>query len=158
MIKRFGEFNESTHHENGAAGIAIVLKTVAEPMILLVHATNSSWQKPRLGIPKGRIEDGESIIDAAIRETYEETGIKVSPQMLEPGIETAEVWNGSKFAYNIHYLVLRINDPSDIGLDSIRVPKSQLQIEEVDWAGFIGLGEAYEKISSSQRIILDRVR
>lgn len=127
-------------------------------MILLVHPTGSSWASPKMGIPKGKIEEGEIIQEAAIRETYEETGILIDLSQVEPGIETAEVWKGTKFMYNIHYLVCNILDPTEIGLAGLRVPSSQLQAEEVDWAGFIKIGEAYEKVASSQRIILDRLR
>jgi predicted NUDIX family NTP pyrophosphohydrolase len=158
MVKRFEEFGESFSKPTDAAGIAIVLRVSPEPMILLVHPTGASWASPRMGIPKGRIEVGESIQEAAIRETLEETGIKLEPSRLEPEVHTAEVWKGTKFMYNIHYLICNVSEVSEIGLASNRVPKSQLQESEVDWAGFIPVSEAYERVLSSQRIILDRVR
>ena len=158
MIKGFSEFNEAKKAWSDTAGIAIVFESEAGPMILLVHPTGASWKDPRMGIPKGKIEDGENILEAALRETFEETGIKLEPSQLEPNIETAEVWKGTKFLYNIHYLVCRISDPKEIGLASIKVPKSQLQAKEVDWAGFIELDKAYGQVANSQRIILDRLR
>jgi predicted NUDIX family NTP pyrophosphohydrolase len=158
MIQKFNEFNEAKKAWSDTAGIAIVLDTGSEKMILLVHPTGSSWKDSRMGIPKGKIEDGENILEAALRETFEETGIKLATDMLDPTIETAEVWKGTKFMYSIHYLVCRISDPSEIGLSGIRVPKDQLQKEEVDWAGFLSLDEAYGKVANSQRIILDRLR
>ena len=158
MIKDFAGFNEAKNAWPDTAGVAIVLKTETGPMILLVHPTGSSWKDPRMGIPKGKIEKGENILEAALRETLEETGIRLEPSQLDPNIETAEVWKGSKFMYNIHYLVCRISDPKEIGLAGIKVPKSQLQAKEVDWAGFIELDKAYGQVSSSQRIILDRLR
>jgi 8-oxo-dGTP pyrophosphatase MutT (NUDIX family) len=158
MLKSFSQFENSQAQQNGAAGVAVVLQNEPKPMILLVHSTNSSWAKPKLSIPKGGIEAGEEPLEAALREMYEETGILIKPSQLEPGIQTAEVWKGTKFMYNLYYFVCKISDVSEIGIDSIRVPKTQLQAEEVDWAGFIEIDEAYEKILSSQRIILDRVR
>lgn len=41
---------------------------------LLAHATRT----PRWDIPKGRIEEGESALDAAVRECWEETGLDLS--------------------------------------------------------------------------------
>jgi 8-oxo-dGTP pyrophosphatase MutT (NUDIX family) len=110
-----------------------------------------------MGIPKGGIEDGESLLDAAIRETLEETGIQINPGQLDKFAETAEVWKGSKYMYSIHYFVCNIADVSEIGLSSLRVPKTQLQEAEIDWAGFMDVKEAYQKVARSQHIILDRI-
>ncbi len=46
--------------------------------LLLCHATGTS----RWDIPKGRREPGESEIEAAIRETAEESGLRFTPQVL----------------------------------------------------------------------------
>ncbi len=53
-----------------AAGIFVIRK---DYKVLICHPTNHStdvWS-----IPKGKIEDGEDAMDAAMRETYEETNI-----------------------------------------------------------------------------------
>jgi len=46
--------------------------------LLLCHATGTA----RWDIPKGRREPGESEIEAAIRETFEETGLRFAPDAL----------------------------------------------------------------------------
>lgn len=157
MVKSFKEYSEEMTKRSDTAGIAIVLTSANGPMILLIHPTNSSWKKPTMGIPKGKIEAGESIIEAALRETLEETGISLTESQLDNEIQTAEVWKGTKFLYNVHYLVCRISSPMEIGLPGLKVPTEQLQQHEVDWAGFIKVSEAYEKMVASQRIILDRI-
>jgi predicted NUDIX family NTP pyrophosphohydrolase len=45
--------------------------------VLLVHPRRATFQRPLFGIPKGLVEDGESLEAAAMRETYEETGLRV---------------------------------------------------------------------------------
>ena len=159
MIKDFENF-AAPKKRSDSAGIAIVYTQVdtGKKMILLVHPTNSSWVKPVMGIPKGKMEEGESPEEAAFRETFEETGLKIRPDQVEPAIQTAEVWSGKKFRNNIHYLVCRISDPAEIGLDGLRVPKQNLQEEELDWAGFVDIDQAYANVAASQRIILDRLR
>lgn len=154
MIKTFSDFlNEKKKNWNGA-GVAIIY----EGKILLVHPANGSWVKPLMGIPKGGVEDGEDLLDAALREVKEETGIELSADQLEPQVESIDIFNkNGEYKHSLYYFICRISDLSEIGLDSLAVPKSQLQKEEVDWAGFINIKEAYGKVSRAQLIILDRL-
>jgi ADP-ribose pyrophosphatase YjhB (NUDIX family) len=52
-----------------------------EDEALLVHSTNSAWMKTWMP-PKGQVEEGETAKEAAIRETEEEIGIRVSPAII----------------------------------------------------------------------------
>jgi ADP-ribose pyrophosphatase YjhB (NUDIX family) len=54
--------------------ISAGLLIVQQNRILLGHPTNAPWYGTYT-IPKGKVEEDESLIDAAIRETKEETGI-----------------------------------------------------------------------------------
>lgn len=45
--------------------------------VLLVHARGASFTRPLFGIPKGLVEAGETMQEAAERETEEETGLQV---------------------------------------------------------------------------------
>ena len=158
MINTFEKFsNTGPKKKRDSAGIVIIYHSKnSKPKILLVHATNGSWTKPVMGIPKGKIEDGESPEDAAFRETYEETGIRIKPDQVEPHTEIIQVYSGKTVINNIHYLICNINSLSEIGLTGLTVPNLQLQSGEIDWAGFIDIDLAYSKIAAAQRIILDR--
>lgn len=158
MINTFEKFsNISPKQKRDSAGIVIIYHSKnSKPKILLVHATNGSWAKPVMGIPKGKIEDGESPEAAAFRETYEEIGIQIKPDQVEQNTEIIQVYSGKTVVNNIHYLICNINNLSEIGLTGLTVPKSQLQSGEIDWAGFIDIDLAYSKIAAAQRIILDR--
>ena len=154
MIKPFSEFILEKKKNHNTAGVAILYSG----KILLVHPANGSWVKPIMGIPKGQIEEGEDLMQAALRELSEETGITLTPDQLHPDVNTVDVFNkDGKYVNSLHYFVCAIADLSEIGLDSINIPKSQLQKEEVDWAGFIEVKAAYPKVSRSQLIILDRL-
>ncbi len=45
--------------------------------VLLVHPRGASFRRPLFGIPKGIVEPGEDLIATALRETFEETGLRV---------------------------------------------------------------------------------
>jgi 8-oxo-dGTP pyrophosphatase MutT (NUDIX family) len=135
------------------AGVAIIY----DNNILLVHPTNASWKVGNLGIPKGRIEEGEDETSAALRELYEETGIEISKEDLKGEPYTVDSLDkDGNIEKQLIYFLHEIKDLSEIGLIKNRVPKENLQIEEVDWAGFLSPKEAYPKMSRSQLILLDR--
>ena len=60
-----------------SAGIAII----CQGKMLLCHSTSAKWFGSFMP-PKGSIEEGESEAEAACRETLEEVGIDIKPEML----------------------------------------------------------------------------
>lgn len=138
--------------ERIAVGVAIIWQN----KILLVHPTGSTWQRGTCGIPKGKLEAGEDLMSGAIRELAEETGITISPDQLDPEQHKVIFYRGNKVNGQLVYFECQISDLSEIGLDSDRLSKSQLQLEEVDWAKFVSAEDAYPITSRSQLIILDR--
>jgi 8-oxo-dGTP pyrophosphatase MutT (NUDIX family) len=158
MILNFKSFNESMNQPRIAAGIAIKYMDT----ILLVHATNSSWHKNNLSIPKGKIEKGEDPLEAAIRELKEETGIIIKPDHISNQLdlspmESYKYDDSGKLTGQLIYFSMVIQDLSEIDLIDLKIPRSQLQLEEIDWAGFVPIKDAYGMIHRSQMIILDRL-
>jgi 8-oxo-dGTP pyrophosphatase MutT (NUDIX family) len=136
-----------------AAGIAVIWNN----RILLIHPTNSSWKKSTCGIPKGKLESGEDSLSGALRELEEETGIRLKPYQVDPEPNKVDFYNrNNEVDGHLIYFVCEIVDLSEIGLSSDRLPKSQLQLEEVDWGKFVTAEEAYPIITRNQMIILDR--
>lgn len=126
-----------------SAGTCIIYKN----KILFCHPSNGSWVGT-YSPAKGGVDEGESLIDAAIRETKEEVGITISKNQILNSDSPIEViyYSKKKTIHKIVYLyTVRINDLSEIGLNSEIIPKTQLQIEEVDWAGFLTVDEIKEK-------------
>lgn len=151
-ISNFSEFINEREENVTLVGVAIIYQN----KLLIVHPTNSSWQKSTCGIPKGHLESGEDLMDGALRELMEETGIKLSSDQLDPNVEKVDLFYNQVKNGQLIYFICNIASLEEIGLSSLRVPKNQLQLEEVDWAGFVSANEAYPKMTRSQLIILDR--
>lgn len=136
-----------------SAGLAIIYNN----SLLLGHTAGRGWIGS-YGIPKGGIEDGEDNISAAIRETYEEVGVKV-PKSLINSTEHTFVVTARNQTHNkiVYYYVVIVKDLAQIGLKDIKIPKSQLQVDEIDWAGFLSYGEASKRIMKSQLALLNNL-
>ncbi len=136
-----------------SAGLAIIYRG----MVLLAHTTGRKWWGS-YGIPKGGIEPGESRMDAAIRETREEVGLDIPRSMIDPNPRTY-VLTSRKYKYTktVYWYTVQVEDLGQIGMKSLVVPKSRLQLEEVDWAGFMPLAEAKKRVMSSQQQLLTQL-
>ena len=53
--------------------------------------------------------------------------------------------------------MVQISNLSQIGLKDLKVPKKQLQLEEVDWAGFLDYREATKRIMKSQAVLINNM-
>ena len=109
---------------------------VSEKGVILVHHTNSSWTK-NYSIPKGHREKGESLRQTAIRETKEEIGADVD---IWGKLGTVTYTNGKTVTAFIGTL-----KNTEILNDKGRVKKKYLQLEEVDWAGYMDVTDSVTK-------------
>jgi len=137
-----------------SAGLVIVYNN----SILLGHPTNAVWQGT-YSIPKGKIEDGETALETAIRETKEEVGIEISPKMVEPGEPKVVNYKNKqgKTYKKVFWFVVKINDSDLIKHVHPVVPKELLQLNEIDWAGFLDIEEAKWRIFKRFEHILEQV-
>ncbi len=119
--------------------------------LLLAHPTGRSFYSS-YGYPKGRLDKGENPLQAAIRETEEEIGIKVPKSMLSRApheLNYSFNKKGEKVNKTSYYFICKVENLSDIGLDNEVVPKSQLQLDEIDWAGFVDYEQAKKRLGKS---------
>ena len=133
-----------------SAGLAIVWNK----RVLLLHTTGRGPNKS-YGIPKGGIDKNESSLDAALRETREECGIVVPSKLVDKN-ESTFVVTSRKYKYNkvVTYFIVEVKDLKDIGLKGPDISKSQLQLEEVDIAGFYDYRDAMGLIMKSQAPVI----
>lgn len=139
-----------------SAGLVIILDN---NKILLQHPTNNTWTST-YSIPKGGLNEGEEPLDAAIRETFEECGLLFNKDDIEPTQYKIEYKKkNSDIIYKIiYYYIVRIEGDK---INKYNIPnilsKERLQLEEVDWAGFLPFKEASNKIFPKQLQVLKHI-
>ena len=101
----------------------------------LVYEYRSFWSEPEWGFPKGRRMRGETDVDCAIREFYEETNISRAAYTLCKNLEFEEVFNGTnnvtyKHVYFIGFLT------KDIDVKQKLTAVQRREISLVQWMSF----------------------
>jgi predicted NUDIX family NTP pyrophosphohydrolase len=144
-----------------SAGL-VIFRRKPELAFFLVHPGGPYWTRKDDGawsIPKGEIEDGEDKLEAAKRETQEETGFALSgkfirlPPVRQPSGKVIHSW-----AIEAAGL-----DPAAIKSGTFDMewpPRSgrMAAFPEVDRAGWFEWPQAQVKILAGQRAILERLK
>ena len=119
-----------------SAGLLIIYKN----KMLLAHPVKKRLKYGTYTIPKGKLEEGETHLEAAIRETKEEIGIDIDVNLIDktPHIINYTDEDGVIYKKLTYFLVY----PKE----RIRISKKKLGKNEVDWAGFIDKSEAMMRI------------
>lgn len=125
--------------------------------LLLCHPTNASYTNS-FSFPKGGVEEGEDLMEAAIRECWEETGIKVDKNKLSTNY-VVNYFNKKQtnITKQVTLFLATVKKLSDINLVSEVIPTSQLQLDEIDWAGFLTKSECKLKIFWRFEKVLDDI-
>lgn len=130
-----------------SAGLSIVYNN----KLLLLHPTGRK-SDDGYSIPKGKIEEGEGKLEAAIRETKEETGILVPEYLIGnegPVVEyRKKKKNGSPGGIykKVYWFLVEINSLSELEIESEEIKEENLALDEVDWGGFLGGEELRKKV------------
>ena len=139
MVEFVSESLNEWKNEKGIK-IAAGLVVIQNNKILLVHPTNSPWYGT-YSIPKGGIDKREDALEAARRETEEETGIKIKRKHIDTKDAGFIDYKNSKGKVykRVYYFVAR--PKKEITKDMFKP-----QIKEVDWVGFLTKEEAKKRI------------
>ena len=145
-----------------SAGLVMFTLKDDKLKILLVHPGGPFFTKKdngHWGIPKGMVESNENILDAAIREFEEETGIKPEGEYIPLG-EIKQ--NSGKI---VHAWALEVKDDSLLNFESntfeLEWPPGsgrKQNFPEVDRCGFFTLEELEKKITPSQIPLINNLK
>jgi ADP-ribose pyrophosphatase YjhB (NUDIX family) len=130
-----------------SSGLAII----QQGSILLGHPKGQKWYGT-YSIPKGQVEEGEDLLEAAIRETREEVGLTIDPEDVlfgDPNFIDYKDEKGNVYK-KVYYFIVNPKDP--IKQSAINPDKS-----EIDWAGFILKDAADARIFWRLKPILDHI-
>lgn len=156
-INKFFEFEPFESKMKKSAGVIIVLKN---EKVLICHPSNNDKWFGSYSFPKGGIDEGETIKQAALRELFEETSVKLDESKIskEPLVLDYMNYKKKDVVYKKIYLfIMYINDISEIGLDSEVIPNHKLPFGEIDWAGFISKEEAKLRLFHRSVPIIDKI-
>lgn len=99
--------------------------TDADGLMLLI-GRNGRWD-----LPKGKMEAGETLAEAAVRETQEETGIGATPQpQAQPVLKTYHIFNlyGGWHLKQTSWFAMTVDGHHPAGS-----PQAEEGIERVEW-------------------------
>lgn len=138
----------------------LMYRVRGELEVLIAHPGGPLWKNKDTGawsIPKGEVETGELLLDAAQREFTEETGQVAEPPYIELGHVTQ---GGGKV---VHAWAFRGDcDPTTIRSNTFEMewpPRSGRMgtFPEIDRAEFFCIGDAMLKINVAQGELLMRL-
>jgi predicted NUDIX family NTP pyrophosphohydrolase len=131
-----------------AAGCVVIREGVRGTEVLLVHARGASFRQPLFGIPKGLVETGESLEEAAQRETQEETGLRV---IIRAALGSVRQKSGKV----VHAFLADVAPESAAAIDE--QGRCHGHDHEIDVCRFYPLAQAREVMIEAQREFLDRI-
>lgn len=145
-----------------SAGVLLYRQT-PQIEVFLGHMGGPFWEhrdEGAWGIPKGLVDEGETLIDAAVRECFEEVGFEVEPKGLRE-LGFVKMKNGKE----VHVWAYKVEPKTVITISSntfdLEWPKGSGEIRhfpEVDRAEWFTIESAQKKLINAQVDFLQRLQ
>ncbi|XP_052765678.1 bis(5'-nucleosyl)-tetraphosphatase [asymmetrical]-like [Mya arenaria] len=126
-----------------AAGLIVFRRGVDSVEYLLLKHSNRKWH---WSPPKGKIDHGESLFDAALRETKEETGFTVPPLKLYKDFHNTVHYQRNGVPKKIDFWLAELPDDIEVKLSDEHIDKKWLKVTEaVEYVRYKEVGGVLEK-------------
>lgn len=141
-----------------SAGLLLYRRAGAALQVLLVHPGGPFWQRKDLGawtIPKGEVDEGESLLDAARREFHEETGFTADGPATPIGhvrLTSGKIIHAFAAEGDLDVSQVRSNS---FELEWPRGSGQRRTYPEIDRAAWFDVPEARKRILPAQASLLD---
>jgi len=118
-----------------------------ELWVCLMIPSDPAYGGPQPQMGKGRVDDGQTIEEAAIREGEEELGLRMDNMGPVEFLESKTI-SGLLTEYELHVYTTKVKDPK-----AFNTPH-----HESSWAGFMKIDEALSQTRENQRSCLELVK
>jgi 8-oxo-dGTP pyrophosphatase MutT (NUDIX family) len=109
-------------------------KFASLPILKFLEETPAKFKDPEWGFPKGRRMRGETDVDCAVREFYEETNIESLAYKVFPNISFSETFVGTNgVSYRHRYFVALLKDSKQFTLDGRLTAVQRREVSAVEW-------------------------
>lgn len=139
---------DSILNERTKLALASGLIIIQDNKILLIKPKGSK-KRGSYSIPKGHVDQGESLLAAAKRETEEETGLDIKNLIIKNPDQQKfiDYTDGDMVHKRVYYY-------QAYPKNKIKSNHFKIQKKEVEWAGFLSKEEALPRISKKFRPFL----
>ena len=125
--------------------------------LLLVRETGKSNSKG-FTYPKGSAKPNEKREDTATRELNEETGIDYPSELLKgKKLYSFQYFKPDEHKIQYFYIVNLTKQEYNRYINTKIIPKENLQLDEIDWAGFIPIEDCKDLLKENFEKILDYI-
>lgn len=119
-----------------------------------IRASTTTWAEPEWGFPKGRRSSTETELTCALRETYEEAGVRREDLQIVDDMPLLEEYKGSNgISYRHRYWLAEAPASLVVRMDPMNVDQ-QREISDVRWCSFEEAQELIRDYNKEKRAVL----
>jgi 8-oxo-dGTP pyrophosphatase MutT (NUDIX family) len=121
----------------------------------VIKSSTTAWTEPEWGFPKGRRSSSETEIACALRETYEEAGVRKQDLRVLAGEPLMEEYKGSNgICYRHRYWLAEAPATLEVHMDESNVDQRR-EISDVRWCALAEALSLIRPYNKEKRDVLE---